>query len=313
MPPGHAVAVVQRIRRCNAERAPPQAVRRWPSRDTKRVVSRAGPPPACGNNAPSTRHDPQRPLTPPPMISASTRLALGYTAMLTHGVMHAARLREAAVREALARQIHLSGVQALPAVSLIAALLGAVVPTQAMALLGTDNESVLKILVWGGIRELAPLIAALVLTARSGVAIATEVALMHLRSGMDESLWHGAAHEDEVVIPRMLGLAVCGALLVSYFQTIAIAAALLASSLLLDTPLLAELDTFLVSGVWWQVLAAIGKGTLFGLAIGAVCCYHGLNAEPKVAAVPKAAVAAGLGSLAAVLAIDLFAAGLRFV
>ncbi len=247
------------------------------------------------------------------MLSASSRLTLGYTAMLVHGVMHARRLREPGVRESLARQIHLSGVQALPTVGLIAVLLGAVVPTQALALLGPDNEAVLKILVWGGLRELAPLVTALVLIARSGVAIATEVALMHLRSGMDDALWHGAANEDEVVIPRMLGLAVSGALLASYFQSISIVAALLASSWLLDTPLLAELNTFLGTGSWWQVIASIAKGALFGLGIGAVCCYHGLNAEPKVAAIPKAAVAAGLGSLLIVLAIDLFAAWLRFV
>jgi phospholipid/cholesterol/gamma-HCH transport system permease protein len=247
------------------------------------------------------------------MLSASSRLTLGYTATLLHGVLHAARLREPAVRASLARQIQLSGVQALPAVGLVAALLGAVVPTQAMALLGPDNETVLKLLVWGGIRELAPLLSALVLIARSGVAIATEVALMHLRGGMDDTLWHGAAHEDEVVIPRMLGLAISGAVLASYFQAIAIVAALLASSLLLDTPLLAELDAFLGAGAWWQVMASIAKSALFGLAIGAVCCYHGLNAEPRIAAIPKAAVAAGLGSLMIVLAIDLFAAWLRIV
>jgi phospholipid/cholesterol/gamma-HCH transport system permease protein len=172
---------------------------------------------------------------------------------------------------------------------------------------------VLKNLVWGGIRELAPLATALVLVVRSGVAIAAEIALMHLRGGMSEALWLDAAHEDEVVIPRVLGLAVSAALLVAYFQAFAIAAALLASALLLGTPLDAELDYFLANGVWWQVLAAVGKGALFGAGIGVVSCYHGLHAQPRVAAIPKAAVAAGVGSLAYVFTVDLAAAALRFV
>ena len=247
------------------------------------------------------------------MIDATARLALGYTAMLVHGLRHVGTLRRPGVRASLARQVRLSGVQALPAVAVIAALLGAIVPTQALALLGTDNEAVLKTLVWGGIGELAPLATALVIVVRSGVAIAAEIALMHLRSGMDEALWRDAAHEDEVVIPRVLGLALSAALLVSYFQTIAIAAALVASALLLGTPLLAELDYFLGNGVWWQVLASVGKGALFGLGIGVVSCFHGLHAAPQVAAIPKAAVAAGVGSLAVVFAIDLFAAWLRFL
>lgn len=247
------------------------------------------------------------------MIAATARLAQGYTAMLVHGVQHAGTLRRPGVRAALARQVRLSGLQALPAVAVIAMLLGAIVPTQALALLGTDNEAVLKNLVWGGIRELAPLVTALVIVVRSGVAIAAEIALMHLRDGMDEALWLDAAHEDEVVIPRVLGLALSAALLVSYFQTLAIAAALVASALLLGTPLLAELDYFLGNGVWWQVLASVGKGALFGLGIGVVSCFHGLHAARQVAAIPKAAVAAGVGSLAVVFTIDLFAAWLRFL
>ncbi len=247
------------------------------------------------------------------MITTTSRLALGYTAMLVHGVAHAGRLGQAGVRASLARQLHLSGVQALPMVALLAAVLGAVVPTQALALLGVDNPTVLKTVVWGGIRELAPLVTALLLIVRSGVAMAAEIALMHLRSGMTADQWADATHEEEVVLPRVLGLAGSGLLLVAYFQVIAIVAALLASALLLGTPLGTELDYFLDNGDWWQVPASMGKGALFGLGIGVVACYHGLHAEPRVSAVPKAAVAACVGSLVFVALTDLLAAALRFL
>ena len=247
------------------------------------------------------------------MIATSTRLALGYTAMLVHGVVHAGRLGQPAVRASLVRQVQLSGVQALPVVALMAALLGAIVPAQALALLGVDNEVVLKTLVWGGIRELAPLVTALVLIARSAVAMAAEIALMHLRSGLSDAHWADAAHDEEVVLPRVLGLALAGALGVAYFQVIAIAAALLASALLLGTPLGSELDYFLANGLWWQVPLSLGKGALFGAGIGVVACYHGLQAAPQVAAVPKAAVAACIGSLVFVALADGLAVGLRWL
>ena len=247
------------------------------------------------------------------MLASSTRLALGYTAMLVHGVAHAGRLGDRTVRASLARQLQLSGVQALPVVALLAAVLGAVVPTQALALLGVDNELVLKTLVWGGIRELAPLVTALVLVARSAVAMAAEIALMHLRSGLSDAQWADAAHEEEVVLPRVLGMALAGALLVSYFQAIAVASALLASALLLGTPLASELDHFLAQGQWWQVPLSLGKGAMFGLGIGVVACYHGLHAAPTVAAVPKAAVAATVGSLVFVAVADALAVGIRLL
>ena len=247
------------------------------------------------------------------MITTSTRLALGYTAMLVHGVVHAGRLGNASVRASLARQVQLSGVQALPVVALLAAVLGGVVPTQALALLGVDNEAVLKTVVWGGLRELAPLVTALVLIARSAVAMAAEIALMHLRSGLTDAQWADAAHEEEVVLPRVLGLALAGALLVSYFQVVSITAALLASAWLLGTPIDTELDYFLANGAWWQVPLSLGKGALFGLGIGVVACYHGLQAAPQVAAVPKAAVAACIGSLVFVALADGLAVGLRWL
>lgn len=247
----------------------------------------------------------------------AVRLALGYTAMLVHGLQHAGLLRRGEVRDALARQVRLSGVQALPIVALVAIAFGAVVPPQALALLGTGNETVMQTVVWGGIRELAPLAAALVIVARSAVAMAAEIALMHLRlldqGGMPASVWADAAHEDEVVLPRVLGLAASGALLVAYFQALAIAAALLASAWLLGTPLDGELDQFLANGQWWEIPLAIAKGALFGAAIGVVACYHGLHAEPRVAAIPKAAAAACMGGLACVFVIDLMAIVLRFL
>lgn len=247
------------------------------------------------------------------MISATTRLALGYTSMLVHACLHWGTLRHAAVGAALARQIQLTGVQALPIVALIAVLFGAIVPVQAFSVLGIDNDIVLKNVVWGGIRELGPLMTALVIVARSSVAIAAEIALMRLREGVSDALWQDAAHEEEVVIPRVLGLAIASAVLVSYFQFIAIGAALAATALLLGTPLHSEVDYFLGAGVWWQVPVSIFKGAVFGLGIGAVSCYHGLNVEPRIAAVPKAVVAACIGSILFVIAADVIAVGLSLL
>ena len=74
------------------------------------------------------------------MISASSRLALGYTSMVVHAFAHRGLLANPAVRDALWRQIHFTGVRALPYSAAVAVLFGAVVVTRAMPLLGDDNE-----------------------------------------------------------------------------------------------------------------------------------------------------------------------------
>jgi phospholipid/cholesterol/gamma-HCH transport system permease protein len=240
------------------------------------------------------------------MISVTSRLALGYAAMLVHAFTRRGLLRQDAVRGALARQIHFTGVQALPYVTAVALVFGAVVVTQALAFLGPDNEVVLKAVVWGGIRELGPLVTALLIIVRSAVAIAAEVALMRLKSGISDTLWRELEHEEELVLPRVLGVAVSSAMLVAYFQCFAILAALLASAATLDTTPEGELEHFLTGAVWWQVPLSVLKGFVFGAGIGAISCYHAMHIPDDISAVPKAVVAACIGSLTFVIAADLF-------
>lgn len=241
------------------------------------------------------------------MISVSKRLALGYSSMLVHAVAQRDLLRREPVQAALARQIAVTGVQAVPYVAVVALLFGAVVVTRVLELLGPDNDVALRAVVWGGIRELGPLVTALIIIVRSCVAIAAEVALMRLRSGIHDTHWGALVHEEEVVLPRVLGAAISSAALVTIFQFIAIASALLASTVVLGSSLDFELDSFLTAATWWQVPLSIGKAALFGAGTAAIACYHGLQVESDVGKLPKAVVAACLGSLSFVGVVDLIA------
>ncbi len=241
------------------------------------------------------------------MIGSTQRIALGYLHTLSQSLRQADLLQQDAVRSALVRQIYFTGVRALPLISLFALLFGAVIVTSALASLGADNELALKTVVWGGIRELAPLAAAMIIVARSSVAIGAELALMRLQSGIHDKLWKDAVYEEHPVLPRVLGLALSGTMLVAYFQCIAFASALLATSFTLHTPLLTELGHFLDAAQWWQIPLSLIKGTLFGAGIGVISCYHGMSVDADIREVPKAVMAACVGSLTWVCAVDVFA------
>ena len=236
------------------------------------------------------------------------RLALGYSATFAHAVMRRGQLRQPEVRDAALRQLYFTGIQALPYVALLAVLFGSVVVTLVLSFFGNDNEFALKEVVWGGIRELAPIVAALIIVVRSSPAIASEVALMRLRHGISSEIWQDAVHEDEVVLPRVVGVAISALLLVICFEYAAIAAALMAMALVLDTPVLAQLAQFLGAVEWWQVPLSIGKGLFFGAGIAVIACYHGLHIEPQVKEIPKAVIAACVGGLAFIVFVDVVAA-----
>ena len=244
------------------------------------------------------------------MISSTTRLALGYTSMLLHATTRGDLLREPAVRDALARQIHFTGVQAVPYVAAVAALFGAGLMTWVLSLLGSDNDAVLKTVLWGGIRELAPLVTALIIIVRSGVAIAAEVALMRLGQVSEHGRAHDLQAEERLVLPRVLGAAISGLALVSCFQFMAIASALLASAWLLGTDLASEVAAFLGSASVLQVPLSMAKGLLFGAGIAAISCHHGLQVGDNIKALPKVVVAACAGSLTFVLVVDAVAMAL---
>lgn len=238
------------------------------------------------------------------MILAGARLAYGYTAMLVHAVAHRGLLRQADTRDALWRQIHFTGVRGLPAAASLALLFGAVVVTRAMALLGDDNEAVLKAIIGDGIRELGPLLTGFIIIVRSSVAIAAEVALLRLRADISAELWADAGHEDEVVLPRVLGVAIGAALMEMCFQFVAISSALVVTAFTIDSTVDFELDGFLIAATWWQVPVSLAKSAMFGAGIGAISCYHGLEVGREIGDVPRAVAAACAGSLAFLIGVD---------
>jgi phospholipid/cholesterol/gamma-HCH transport system permease protein len=239
------------------------------------------------------------------MLNASARLAIGYTSALVHAAVSVNAMRRPDVRNALARQVQLSGVQALPFVASVAVLFGSVVVSRAFLILGADNEYAMNLLVWGGIWELGPLVPALLIIARSSVAIAAEVGLMGLRAGISDAFWKDAAHEQEIVLPRVFGTSIACAMLVAYFQCAAIAAALVGTAWTLATPIESALERFLSATNWWQIPLAIAKGGLIGAGIGAISCYHGMSIRKEAGEIPKAVASACLGSLVFVMLVDL--------
>ncbi len=251
------------------------------------------------------------------MLTATARLVQGYTSMIVHAFVQPLRdpgvLREPNTRNALTRQIVVTGVQGLPYVCVVALLFGAVAVTRVIAFLGSGDDTALKTVIWGALRELGPLITALIILVRSGVAIAAEVALMNLRSGIRDSHWRDLDDEDDIVLPRVLGAAIAGASLVVCFQFVALLGALVASAATLGTSIEFELDGFLETATWWQLPLSAAKGLLFGAGIAAIACWHGLQASQDMVDVPKAVAAACLGSFTFVMVVDLIAAGLALL
>lgn len=236
-------------------------------------------------------------------FAAAPRL-YGYAVMVWLAITRWRRLREPQLRLQLQRQVHETGISALPVVGALAALTGAAAVTQLTALAGQDSDVAQTWLFYGLFFELAPLLSALVLVARSSAAMASELAVMHLHDEFLALRRMGIPAADYLLLPRILGLTLVLPVVTIFFQTVAVGSGWLAVSLLQNLPLQQVAGHFLDRADPWLTLASLAKSALMGLLIGVIACHHGSSAERSSRAISETAVHAVGNGLVAVFVVD---------
>src|SRR6185295_8433572 len=119
------------------------------------------------------------------------------------------RLNLRVVGKLTSTQVRFTGLQALPLVAALAAAIGAVGIMEFVALLtGLADDLIGKLLVTIVVREMGPLITAVVLIARSGTAMATELGSMRLDGELDVLQAFRVDPVAFVILPRVVGTVV---------------------------------------------------------------------------------------------------------
>ena len=187
------------------------------------------------------------------------------------------RLRRAPVRESFLRQVYFTGVTAATGVVLRASVLGVLIIAITMDVLDADTDLAVKILLLLVFREIGPLAAAVVVILRTGTAISAEVAMMRV-SGQTRALRHlGINLYDYIVVPRVAGVMLATVVLTFYIQFLAVLGGLLFSPLIIDATFMELAGRFSTQFSPVDFFYSTIKALLFGFAIAACCCYHGLN------------------------------------
>ncbi len=214
--------------------------------------------------------------------AAATTLVMALGAGATPG-RSAARVS----REVTLKQIAQLGVNGLPFVTTTALVLGATMMIQTRAAApGVPGELMGKILAAVVLRELAPLLTALIVAARSGAAMATDVGTMRASLELFGLESMGVDPARYVVRPRLIA-AVTGVLVLTvYFAVLAIASTFGASAVLEAPPLDAMRDglgqALGPSDLLLYVIRGVGSGTL----VGWLCCHFGMQVRSSATEVP---------------------------
>ena len=214
-------------------------------------------------------------------------------------------LRKPPILESFLRQVYFTGVTASTGVVLRASALGVLIIAITMDVLDADVDLAVKILLLVVFREVGPLAAAVVVLLRSGTAMSAEIAMMRI-SGQTRALRYLNINlYDYLVVPRVAGVMVATLALTFYIQALAVAGGLLFSPFIIEASFM-ELagrlfDQFTPVDFYYSII----KSLLFGFAIAACCCYHGLN-PPDLTnnAVPKVVTRAVTQAAALILTIN---------
>ena len=229
----------------------------------------------------------------------------GSAYLLLHAMRRIAVLRLPPVAEELVRQIYFSGASAIGGIVLRAAFIGTLIVAYVIEVLNADAALAVKLLLLVVLREVGPLIAAVLLIQRSGTAVATELALREI-SGETASLRRMRIDPyDYLVVPRVVGMAAANAALTLYVQIIAVGGGIVLASMIIQVPLDELLSHFFLLASPLDLVYSLIKSVLFGAAIAVVACYHGLNPGGRsINAVPRAAIRAVTEALVLVMLLN---------
>jgi phospholipid/cholesterol/gamma-HCH transport system permease protein len=203
------------------------------------------------------------------------------------------------------RQIFFTGNEALKVVFVISMAVGVAIISQISNVTDAGRGSLIgKVFVWVVIREIAPLITALVVIARSGSAIAIEMGQMKLKGEIEYLETLGIPGEQYFLMPRVIGAGIALLVLNFYFNLIAVTSGFLVSWLGWHIPL-SHIKQGLISALTLkEILITSSKSLLFGIVIAAVGCNAGLRVGESITEIPQAGTKSVINSMIIVFIAD---------
>lgn len=203
------------------------------------------------------------------------------------------------------RQIFFTGNEAFKVIFVISIAVGIAIISQMSNVTDAGRGSLIgKVFVWVVVREIGPLITALVVIARSGSAIAIEIGQMKFKGEIESIEALGIPGDHYLLMPRILGVGAALLILNIYFSILAVSSGLMVASLGWHIPP-ALIRQGIVSVLSLnELLISSCKSALFGLVIAAVGCRAGLAVRDSITQIPQAGTKAVMLSLILVFVFD---------
>jgi phospholipid/cholesterol/gamma-HCH transport system permease protein len=203
------------------------------------------------------------------------------------------------------RQVYFTGWEAMKVILPTSLLIGTAAIVQIVSITGAGNEYLIgKIMVWVLVRELAPIFTAIILAARSGAAIAAELAQMKLGGEIELLEDMGIPAARYLIMPRIAGFITAMVALTVYFDLVGVLGSLALASIGWHVPLEQYTEGLVSVLSIGEFLVSLAKTVLVGLVVATLCCREGLRVYGSVTRIPMAASRAVMQSIVALFLLN---------
>lgn len=198
------------------------------------------------------------------------------------------------------------GVQGLPIVGLISFLVGLIIAFMSSLQLKPlgGNIFVASLVGIAMVKELAPLMTAIIVAGRSGSAFAAEIGTMVVNEEVDALVVMGFDPVKFLVVPRVMAAFIVMPLLTLYADLFGLAGGLVVGVLGLDLTFMTYVNQTGSSIALSDVTTGLIKSLVFAAIISGIGCYRGLRVERGAEGVGAATTSAVVSAIFLIVLAD---------
>jgi phospholipid/cholesterol/gamma-HCH transport system permease protein len=202
--------------------------------------------------------------------------------------------------------IYESGIRALGITALVGFLIGIVLSYLSalqLRLFGAEIY-IIDILGLSVIRELGPLLAAILVAGRSGSAMTAQIGIMRVTEELDALSAMGISHSLRLVLPKVAALTVVMPLLSVWTSATALIGGMFSAQNTLDISYQQFMMKLPDAVPLLNVFIGLGKSAVFGLMIALIACHFGFRIKPNTESLGNETTNSVVAAITVVIMVD---------
>ena len=198
------------------------------------------------------------------------------------------------------------GATALPITALVGGLIGVVLAyltSQQLRQFGADAY-IVDILGIALVRELGPMLAAILIAGRSGSAITAQIGVMRVTDELDAMRVMGISHTYRLVMPRAMALSIAMPLISGWTTIAGLIGGMVAADLSLGISPIFFIKALPAAVSLPNLVLGMSKSVVFGVLIALIGCHFGLRVQPNTESLGQGTTASVVTAITVVILVD---------